>query len=156
MKKRTLKQMQKMLDVHFHDEWGRILDDINIMRQHGTQSGNQVNIHPTLMSDFLIHFRILHEFFYGKKDKRVCKAKDYIKWNKKESKRIKIWNRRIHEYLAHLSYSRLKRWRPWPIQSLLYPHYRKITIRFIKELPPKYNSRLLGDLKQRLISEVRI
>ncbi|HEA46573.1 MAG TPA: hypothetical protein ENH99_02215 [Candidatus Pacearchaeota archaeon] len=152
-------RMKKMLDGHFHDEWVRILEDISITRQARLRdpSSNQVNIHPTVMSDFLIHFRILHEFFYGNPRAHGgenANVKHYIpSWNKREPKRIQIWNGRINEFLTHLSYSRARGWIPWPFQKLLYPHYKMLTLRFIKNLPPNHRSSELESLKQRLTNE---
>jgi hypothetical protein len=157
----SLVRMNKTLSGHFHDEWDRILEDIQITRQYMQKLRSEGKIpqglitYAPVMCDFLIHFRILHEFFHGDPTKkRNANAKHYIpNWSKKRPERIRIWNDRINEFLAHLSYSRTRGWKTWPMPDLLYPYYKRLTIRFIKKLPDKHKSPRLDSLTQRLGSE---
>lgn len=150
--------MTEILDVHFRDEVFRILEDFQIARIFGCYDShtNRFNMPAPVLSDFLVHFRILFEFFHGdENNEKNAHAKNFINsWDKTAPDGIGKWKGKTDSFLSHLSYARLEIWEAWPIPDLLYPHYKRLIIKFIDELPQEHKTTdVLEKLKQMLINE---
>ncbi len=163
----SLRRMKEMLNVHFYHEWDMIFKLLERQRNL-TFTKPQIYVYDPIskrvvwdspiMCELLIHFRNLNEFFYGKVNKKNANVRHYVGWNKRKhnkKSKINVWNKRIHKFLAHLSYSRSRGWKHWPILPLFYPHYKMLTLRFIKRVNKDkyYISSQMENLKQRLINE---
>jgi|SRR3989344_2280877 len=98
---------------------------------------------PLMLEVFLIHARLLNNFFYHKTSKYNDEvlAKDFIeKWNRKEPYKIKKINERINKYLAHLSIERVTRkYKDWSKEVIyLHKNLNKTHSNFLKKVPRKY------------------
>ncbi len=151
-----------LLNEHFYYEVTCVRDTFYcIQEKKWAQPNGRFTIDNRLLVDFLVHVRILYEFFYetGKKD--TSYATDFIKnWKVKEPlEGIKKWKIQINNYLSHLTYTRVTQaegkhsYELYPV-DVLYYHFRNLTIEFLSNIPKEYALKFnLKDLLEKLKEE---
>jgi hypothetical protein len=140
------------LESHFSYEVRMIMEDIRMINPNTGQVPNAVLV------DFLVHIRILYEFFYKFEKGNKAHAGDYIEsWkDKKSPPEIEKWNMQINNFLSHLSYERVnKKYNPYPV-FMFYGYFGNLVINFLSELSDKYKTPSLKKLLEDLRQEIKI
>jgi len=133
---------KKSLDGSFEYEVRMLREGFYHIMKTGvrTPNSNRIDTSNMALIDFLVHTRILYDFFYGSGKGNWSCAGHYKKsWKyKKPPKKIHKWNVQITHFLSHLSYVRITgKYEPYPI-DLFYDHFRKLVIDFLSEVPDNY------------------
>jgi len=131
---------QILLDKYFYYEVFRMRESFFAFKHR---------LWDSLLVDFLVHVRILHEFFYGSKigeKKKRAHADNYIEGYKVDvpfKDFEEHWNRQMNDYTFHLSFFRVEginreyKYRFYSIDDF-YKHFGNLVIEFLNKLPEDY------------------
>ena len=128
----TSETKKTLLEAHFFYEFNQMRAGFYRIINKGVfiKETNTINVDNHVLIDFLLHVRILYEFFYKNNKGDFAHAKDYFpNWKIKYAlEGIETWNIQLNHYLAHLSYVRVTSangkhpYRLYPAEKL-YSHF---------------------------------
>ena len=153
MKKPITKETKKkLLDGHFSHEVKMLIEGRTYFKPRPSDP-RILDVTGKDLEAFLVHIRILYEFFYKSGNDDLAHADHYIlAWKVKNPlMNIDYWNVQINKYLSHLTYTRVTGARgkhPYYLYpaGVLYNHFRYLTIEFFDQLPSEYMTSNLENL----------
>lgn len=111
-------------------------------------------IHNALLESFLVHARILIEFFFKDEEyKDTVRASHYIEsgnsWKNirpQKTKLIDETEKNAHKYLAHITYTRLKDKKEWPFIEITNEIDSVMKV-FMENLPEEFTLEINNEQK---------